>query len=76
MDSNILTLMLGISTFLGALGLGALLWGLKTGQFDDQKRFLDSVHYDNEDDLNDAVQMEKKRLEAKKKREKEYRPPD
>jgi cbb3-type cytochrome oxidase maturation protein len=76
MDSNILTLMLGISTFLGALGLGALLWGLKTGQFDDQRRFLDSVHYDNEDDLNDAVQMEKKRLEAKKKREKEYRPPD
>jgi cbb3-type cytochrome oxidase maturation protein len=76
MDSNILTLMLGISTFLGALGLGALLWGLKTGQFDDQRRFLDSVHYDNEDDLNDAAQMEKKRLEAKKKREKEYRPPD
>ena len=76
MDSNILTLMLGISTFLGALGLGALLWGLKTGQFDDQRRFLDSVHYDNEDDLNDAVQMQKKRLKAKKKREKEYRPPD
>ncbi len=76
MDSNILAVMLGISTFLGALGLGALLWGLKTGQFDDQKRFLDGVHYDNVDDLNDAALMEKKRKEAKKKREKEYRPPD
>ncbi len=76
MDSHILTLMLGISTFLGALGLGALLWGLKTGQFDDPKRFLDNVHFDNEEDLNDAALMEKKRLEAKRKREKEYRPPD
>ncbi len=76
MDSNILTLMLGISTFLGALGLGALLWGLKTGQFDDMRRFLDSVHYDNVDDLQDAALMEKKRKEAKKRREKEYRPPD
>jgi cbb3-type cytochrome oxidase maturation protein len=76
MDSNILTLMLGISTFLGALGLAALLWGVKTGQFDDQKRFLDTVHFDNEDDLNDAVMMEKRSKEAKKRREREYRPPD
>jgi len=76
MDSNILAVMLGISTFLGALGLGALLWGLKTGQFDDMRRFLDTVHYDNEEDLNDAAMMEKRRREAKKRREKEYRPPD
>jgi len=76
MDSNILTLMLGISTFLGALGLGALLWGLKTGQFDDQKRFLDGVQYDNVDDLNDALLMEKKKKEAEKKRQKEYGPAD
>ncbi len=79
MDSNILTLMLGISTFLGALGLGALLWGLKTGQFDDPKRFLDTVHFDNADDLQDAALMEEKRKEVKEKKErkeKEYRPPD
>ena len=76
MDSNILAVMLGISTFLGALGLGALLWGLKTGQFDDMRRFLDTVHYDNEEDLKDAAMMEKRRREAKKRREKEYRPPD
>ncbi len=76
MDSSVLTLMLGISTFLGALGLGALLWGLKTGQFNDQKRFLDSVHFDNEDDLQDAALMQEKRKQLKKKRESEYRPPD
>lgn len=76
MDSNILTLMLGISTFLGALGLGALLWGLKTGQFDDQKRFLDTVHFDNEDDLQDAALMDERRKEREKRRKKEYRPPD
>jgi nitrogen fixation-related uncharacterized protein len=56
--------------------LAALLWGVKTGQFDDQKRFLDTVHFDNEDDLNDAVMIEKRSKEAKKRREREYRPPD
>lgn len=76
MDSNILTLMLGISTFLGALGLGALLWGLKTGQFDDPKRFLDTVHFDNEDDLHDAASMDERRKKREKRRKKEYRPPD
>ncbi len=76
MDSNILGLMIGISTFLGALGLGALLWGLKTGQFDDPKRFLDGAHHDNIEDLQDAVRMEEKKKAAKKKREKNYRPPD
>ncbi len=76
MDSSVLTLMLGISTFLGALGLGALLWGLKTGQFNDQKRFLDSVHFDNEEDLQDAALMQERQKRIKEKREKEYGPPD
>ena len=35
MSENIVILMIGVSTFLGALGLIALLWGVKTGQFDD-----------------------------------------
>lgn len=77
MSGSILALMLGVSTFLGALGLIALLWGLKTGQFDDEEKFLNTARYDNEEDLQDAVMMEKKREEAKKrKQEKGYAPPD
>jgi len=78
MSSNIMILMLSVSTFLGAIALVALLWGLKTGQFDDQSKFIDGARYDNEEELRDAVMMEKKKKAQKEKKEKEknYRPAD
>ena len=81
MSSNIMILMLGVSTFLGAVALMALLWGLKTGQFDDQSKFIDGARYDNEEELRDAVMMEKKKKaqkekKEKKEKEKNYRPID
>ena len=79
MDSNILTTMLGISIFLGALGVGGLLWGIKTGQFDDAEKFVGGVRFDSEDDLKDAVSMEerkKRALEEKRKHQENYRPAD
>jgi len=79
MSDNVIILMLGISTFLGALGLWALLWGLKSGQFDDQSKFLDSARFDSEDDYKDAVMMEQKKKDAikrKKEKEKNYMPND
>jgi len=81
MSDSIMAVMLGVSTFLGALGLIALLWGLRTGQFDDQSKFLDGARFDGEEELRDAVLMERKKKEAlekkkreKKEREKNYRP--
>ena len=74
MSGNIVILMLGVSTFLGALGLIALLWGVRTGQFDDQSKFIDGARYDNEEDLQDAKMMEEKRKEREAKRKREYRP--
>ncbi len=80
MSSNILAMMLGVSTFLGALGLLALLWGLRTGQFDDQEKFLESAKYDTEEELKDAIALEKRKKKIiqkkKKKEEKNYSPPD
>ncbi len=73
-SGNIVMLMLGVSTFLGALGLIALLWGVRTGQFDDQSKFIDGARYDNEEDLQDAKMMEDKQKEREAKRKKEYRP--
>ena len=76
MDSGVLSMMMIVSIFLGALGLGALLWGLKQGLFDDPKKFLEAAKFDGEEDLNDAVMLEKKQKELKKKKEKNYMPPD
>ncbi|MGW8169035.1 MAG: cbb3-type cytochrome oxidase assembly protein CcoS [Sulfurovaceae bacterium] len=68
MSSNIMILMLSVSTFLGAIALVALLWGLKTGQFDDQSKFIDGARYDNEEELRDAVMMEKEKSSKRKAR--------
>lgn len=83
MSSSIMALMIGVSTFLGALGLIALIWGIRTGQFDDQSKFIDGARFDNEEELRDAILMEEKQKRAKEKskqekaaREKNYRPVD
>lgn len=72
MDSWIIILMLGVSVFLGTLSLLGIMWAIRSGQFDDKEHFLNQVHFDNEEELNDAVKMEAKKTEMKRKRE--YRP--
>ncbi len=74
MSGNIIILMLSVSTFLGVLGLIGLLWGVRTGQFDDQSKFIDGARYDNIEDLRDAKMMEDKQKAREAKRKKEYRP--
>ncbi|WP_353661232.1 cbb3-type cytochrome oxidase assembly protein CcoS [Hydrogenimonas sp. SS33] len=76
MSSGILAMMLGISTLLGAIGLFALLWGHKTGQFEDKHRFLDGALYDGEEELRDAVRMEEKKKALKEKRKDKRVMPD
>jgi len=71
MDNWVVAMMLGASLFLGALALFAFLWAVKSGQFDDEEKFLNAVKFDSEDDLNDAANHEKRREELKKKN---YRP--
>lgn len=67
----ILTMMISVSLIIGAIALFGVLWGLKNGQFDDRNKFLDVVHFDGEDDLNDAINLEKKqkKMRIKKKDE-------
>ena len=77
MDSGVLSMMLIVSIFLGALGLGALLWGLKQGLFDDPKKFLEAAKFDTEEELQDAIKMQKKKEALQeKKRQENYMPPD
>jgi cbb3-type cytochrome oxidase maturation protein len=67
MDSWVIAMMLGVSIFLGSIALVAFLWGIKSGQFDDEQKFLNAVKFDTQEDLNDAVNQEKKAKELKKK---------
>jgi len=87
MSEDIVILMIGVSTFLGALGLLGLIWAVKTGQFDDHSKFVDAVRHDNEEDLQDAVMMTEKKKAYKKaqkekmeqeilEKENNYRPAD
>ncbi len=67
MDSWVVGMMLGVSLFLGAIALAAFLWAIRDGQFDDEKKMMNQVLYDNEEDLNDAAEQERKKEALKKK---------
>lgn len=71
MDSWVIAMMLGASLVLGGVALIAFLWGIKNGQFDDEKKMMNQVMYDDESELNDAANQQRKREELLKK---EYRP--
>ena len=68
MDSYIIAMMLGASLFLGGLALIAFLWAIKDGQFDDKEKFLNQALFDGEEELNEAVDIEKRKEALKKKK--------
>lgn len=77
MSEDIVILMISVSTFLGSLGLIALIWAVKTGQFDDHSKFIDAVRHDNVEDLQDAAMMsEKQKKHKEKKKTNRNMPPD
>lgn len=67
MDNWVIIMMLSGSLFLGAIALFAFMWGVKNGQFDDEEKYLNAAKFDTQEDLNDAVNKEKKREELRKK---------
>jgi cbb3-type cytochrome oxidase maturation protein len=66
MNEDIVATMLAVSTFLGALGLIAFIWGLRTKQFDDQDKLMQGVLFDDEDTLNRLAKKESRKEEAMK----------
>ena len=72
MDSWVIAMMLGASLFLGGVALVAFMWGIKNGQFDDETKMMNQVLYDDEAELNDAAEQQRKRENSLKK--KEYKP--
>ncbi len=70
MSSSVIAMMLIVSIFLGAIALGAFLWAVKNGQFDDEEKFLNGAKFDGVDELNDAANLQKKKEALKNN----YRP--
>ena len=66
MDSWVIVMMMTASIFLGAIALFGFLWAVKNGQFDDEDKYLNAVMYDDEEELNDAATLEKKKEMYKK----------
>lgn len=63
-----IAMMICVSLMLGFITLLGLIWGIKTRQFDDNSRFLDGTKFDGEDALQDAIELENRRKNAKKMR--------
>ncbi len=61
MNSGMIAIMLSVSLLIGLLGLIAFIWGLRTGQFDDEKKFTQGLLMDGVDELNDAYHNDLKR---------------
>ncbi len=67
MDNGIVIMMLGISLLLGALAMFGVFWAIKTGQFDDEEKSMNSVLNDGEDALNEAAEKDRRKKEYKAK---------
>jgi len=67
MDSWVIAMMLGASLILGTIAFLGFLWAIKNGQFDDREKFLNGAKFDGVDELNDAVEKERKKEMLKSK---------
>ena len=56
MNSTI-AMMLGVSIFLAFCAIWALIWGVRSKQFDDYEKFFFFFTYDSEEALNDAYRL-------------------
>ncbi len=68
--TDILTMMLIVGLILSFTVLGIFMWSAKNGQFDDNEKITAGLLFDSEDDLNDAIQRQKKQERAKNKQKK------
>lgn len=66
MNTTLLITMLFVSILIGLFGLIAFLWGLKGGQFEDEKKFTHGALFDSPEALNLAIKQEDKRKNFKK----------
>lgn len=64
--NGILIMELTFGLILSMAVLGFVIWGAKSGQFDDGEKQNSGLLFDSPDDLNDAIRREKKQKDSKK----------
>ena len=64
-DSWIIVLEISVSLIVGVTVLGMVIWGLRSGQFDDGKKMSEGLLFDSNEDLQAAVAAEQKAKELK-----------
>ena len=63
--NSVLIMMLVFGLVLSFVILGLMVWGAKSGQFDDAEKQNSGLLFDTEDDLNDAIKREDKKKKSK-----------
>jgi cbb3-type cytochrome oxidase maturation protein len=71
--NNILVLELTVGIIVSFTLLGIFIWAAKGGQFEDSKKMMDGLLFDSPEDLQDAVEKERKinKLKEDKMKQKE-----
>lgn len=69
MIDDTLFFMLIVGLIISAGMLLLFIWAAKSGQFDDSSKMTNGLLFDSVEDLNDAIEKEKKIKERKKKKE-------
>ena len=64
--NSILILELIFGLILSSILISLMIWGAKSGQFDDAQKQNNGLLFDSTDDLNDAINREKKKKENAK----------
>ncbi len=68
--NSVLVLELTVGIIVSFTLLGIFIWAAKNGQFDDSKKMMDGLLFDSQEDLQAAVEREKKVKELKEKKSK------
>jgi cbb3-type cytochrome oxidase maturation protein len=67
MISQYISMMLGVSAFVGVILLLMAVWAIKGGQFDDKDKMVNAPLLDDVDDLNELINKEEKQKREKGK---------
>lgn len=67
MNTGMVAIMLATSIIIGLIGLISFIWGLKNGQFDDEKKMMQGVLFDSEEDLRHMANNQSTKKEKNEK---------
>lgn len=64
MNTGIVAVMIGVSILIGLIGLICFLWGLRSGQFDDEYKMRQGILFDSPSDLQQAMRQKDEKREG------------